>query len=59
MLTLRIVLLFLMASLLAFPWGTLGFVGVVYLFSIPVSIHYFLKLKRETPLTTAIRKKKG
>lgn len=59
MLTLRIVLLFLMASLLAFPWGTLGFVGVVYLFSIPVSIHYFLKFKRETPLITAIRKKKG
>lgn len=59
MLTLRIVLLFLMASLLAFPWGTLGFVGVVYLFSIPVSIHYFLKFKKENPLITATRKKKG
>lgn len=59
MLSLRIVVLFLMASLLAFPWGTLGLVGVLYLVSIPVGIHYFLKLKQGASLAAVTSKKKG
>lgn len=56
--TIRIVLLFLMASLLAFPWGTLSLIGVAYLISIPFGIRYFLTQK-QTNVKVARKKKKG
>lgn len=59
MLSVRIVLLFLMASLLAFPWGTLGFIGVAYVVSIPVGIHYFFKFKQGAVAVKTTHKKKG
>ena len=37
----------MMACLVTAPWGTLTVIGIVYLASIPLSAHAFLKLKRE------------
>lgn len=45
MLPLRIVLLFMMASLLTFPWITLSVIGLGYLVTIPFGIRYFLGQK--------------
>ena len=42
---LRIGLLFMLASLLAFSWISLSIIGICYLISIPFGIHYFLKQK--------------
>ncbi|MBR5129954.1 MAG: phosphatidylcholine/phosphatidylserine synthase [Alphaproteobacteria bacterium] len=42
---LRIGLLFMLASLLAFPWIALSIIGILYLVSIPLGIRYFLKQK--------------
>lgn len=42
---LRIGLLFLLASLIAYPWISLSFIGVAYVLSIPFGIHYFLRQK--------------
>lgn len=42
---LRIGLLFILASLLAFPWISLSVIGVCYLISIPLGIRYFLQQK--------------
>ena len=44
---LRIALLFLLASVIAFPWISFGFIGISYVISIPVGVVYFLKLKRQ------------
>lgn len=43
---LRIVLLFILASLLAFPWVSLSIIGMAYLISIPLGVQYFLKQKQ-------------
>ncbi len=43
---LRIFILFVFASLFAFPWISLSIIGVCYLISIPLGLHYFLKQKK-------------
>lgn len=45
MIYVRIACLFVLASLLTFPWVTLSAVGLAYVISIPFGIKYFSKLK--------------
>lgn len=42
---LRLALLFVLVSLIAFPWIALSFLGVLYLISIPLGVLYFTKQK--------------
>lgn len=58
MVSVRIVLLFLIASLLAFPWGTLSFIGVLYLVSIPLGVRYFLGQK-QAATKVPVKRRKG
>ncbi len=40
------VLLFVIAGMISFPWQTLSVLGIGYIISIPVCVYYFLKLKK-------------
>lgn len=46
MTALRILLLFILAALLTFPWITLSAIGLGYIISIPLGILYFVKQKK-------------
>lgn len=45
-LPLRITLVFILASLLTFPWISMSILGVCYLISIPLGVRYFINQKK-------------
>ncbi|MGN1063187.1 MAG: hypothetical protein ACI4QM_02560, partial [Alphaproteobacteria bacterium] len=45
-LPLRITLVFILASLLTFPWISMSILGVCYLISIPLGVRYFISQKK-------------
>lgn len=49
---LRLVVLGLIAGLFWSPWSVLGFVGIAYIISIPISVVCFLRIKRAAPVAS-------